>query len=78
MAIRLDQLLKLGFLRNKIRLKEKDVLIAAVSMARRAMKAQALGKKISTFFRPQAALPNDDFHALEPAGHGRVVLMEIK
>ncbi len=78
MAMQLDQLLKLEFLRNEIGLKEKNMLTTAVSVARRAMKAQALGKKISTSFGPQAMLPNNDLHALELARHSRVVLMEIK
>ena len=77
MATRLNQLLKLGLLRHKIGLQKENVSATAVSTARRAMKPQALGKKI-TIAQPQSVLPNDNLHALKPTGHGGVVFREIK
>ena len=76
MAIRLDQLLKLGFLGHKIWLQEENASAAAVGAARGTVKTQALGEKVS--FGPQTLLPNDDLHALESAGHGGVVFGEIE
>ena len=46
MSVRVDQLLKLGLLRDEVGLQKKYALAAAVSAARGATKAQALGKKI--------------------------------
>jgi len=76
MAMRLDQLLKLGLLRYKIRLQKKNTLATAVSVTSGTTKPWALGGKIS--LRPQTMLLNDDLYALEPAGHGGVVFREIK
>jgi len=50
----------------------------AVGVARGAMKTLALGKKIAIPVRPQTSLPNDNLHALEPAGHGGMVFGKIK
>ncbi len=77
MAARLDQLLKLGLLRYKVRLQKENTPAATVSMARGAMKTRALGKKFS-LAGPQTTLPNNDLHAFEPAGHGGVVFRKIK
>lgn len=78
MPARLDQLLELGLLRDEIGLQKKYASAAAVRAARRAAKTRALGEKILVALRPQTALPNDDLHALEPAGHGGVVFREIE
>jgi len=69
--------LKLGLLRHEVGLQKENTPAATVGAARRAMKTQALGEK---FFLtgPQTTLPNDDLHAFEPAGRGRVVFREIK
>jgi hypothetical protein len=48
---RLDQLLKLGLLRDEIWLQKKYAPAAAVSATRGAMKTRALGEKVS-FLRP--------------------------
>lgn len=50
MTMRLDQLLKLGMLKDEIRLQKKNVPTIAVSTAREAMKTRALGEKV--FLRP--------------------------
>jgi hypothetical protein len=76
MTMRLDQLLKLGLLRDEVGLQKKNALTTAVSAAGGATKTRALGEKVS--LGPQTALPNNDLHALEPAGHGGVVFREIK
>lgn len=78
MAARLDQLLKLGLLRLKIGLRKEYTSAAAVNAVGGAAKTWALGQKIVFRVRPQAALPNDDLHALEPAGHGGVIFRKIK
>jgi hypothetical protein len=78
MATRLNQLLKLGFLRHKIGLQKEYPPATAVSAARRTVEIRALGEKVTVPLRPQSALPNDDLHAFEPAGHGGVVFREIK
>jgi hypothetical protein len=77
MTARLNQLLKLGLLRHEVRLREKNAPAAAVIVLRGAAKTRALGKKVSSL-GPQTTLPNNDLHALEPAGHGGVVFREIK
>ena len=77
MPTRLNQLLKLGPLRDKIGLQKKNAPATAVSTTRGAMETQALGEKVSSL-RPQAMFPDDDLHALEPAGHGGVVFREIE
>jgi hypothetical protein len=77
MATRLDQLLKLGLLRDEIGLGKKNAPATAISAARGATKPRALSEKLS-LLGPQTALTNDDLHALEPAGHGGVVFREIK
>ena len=77
MVTRLDQLLKLGLLRDEIGLRKENATATAVSAARGATKPWALSKKVS-LLGPQTTLLNDDLHALEPAGHGGVVLREIK
>jgi hypothetical protein len=71
-----NQLLKLGFLRDKIGLQKKNVPATAVSVARGATETWALGKNVS--LRPKTTLPNNDLHALKPARHGGVVFREIK
>ena len=76
MAARLNQLLKLGLLRHEIGLKKEEASATTVNVAS-VTTTRAIGKKISVG-RPQTTLPNDDLHALEPAGHGGVVLREIK
>lgn len=76
MAARLDQLLKLGLLRDKFSLRKKDVPATAVSAVRQATKTWALRKKVS--LGPQTTLPNDDLHSLEPSRHGGVVFRKIK
>jgi hypothetical protein len=76
-AARLNQLLKLGLLRDKIGLQKKDATAAAVRAVWGALKVVALGQKVSYSLGPQTALSDDDFHALEPAGHG-VAIREIK
>ena len=76
MPARLNQLLKLRLLRDKIRLKKENTPAITVSTTRGAMKARTLGENIS--LRPQTTLPNDDLHAFEPARHGGVVIREIK
>ena len=79
MAMRFDQLLKLGLLRNKIRLGKEDMPATAISVARGAMKPWALSEEVSLWvLGPQTTLANNDLHALEPAGHGGVVFREIK
>jgi hypothetical protein len=78
MPARLDQLLKLGLLKDEIGLHKKYASAATVHAARGATKARALGKKDRVALGPQPALPNDSLHALEPAGHGRVVFREIE
>jgi hypothetical protein len=77
MSTGLNQLLKLGLLGHEVGLRKENTPAAAVSVARGTMKAQALGKKIS-LSRPQITFPNDNLHALEPAGHGGVVFREVK
>jgi hypothetical protein len=77
MATRLDQLLKLGLLRHEIGLGKENAPATAISAARGATKPRALSEKVS-LLGPQTVLPNDDLHALEPAGHGGVVFREIK
>jgi hypothetical protein len=74
-STRLNQLLKLGLLRDKIRLQKQYAPATAISAARGTTN-RTLGKKI--LFRPQSTLPDDDLHALEPAGHGGVVFSEIE
>jgi hypothetical protein len=74
----LDQLLKLGLLRDEIGLQKKEASATTVCTARGAAKTRALGEKTRVSLRPQAALPNDDLHALEPTGHGGMVFREIK
>ena len=76
-ATRLNQLLKLGLLRNEIGLRKENAPATAISAARGATKPRALSKKVS-LLGPQTALANDDLHALEPARHGGVVFREIK
>jgi hypothetical protein len=76
-SARLDQLLKLGLLRDEIWLQEEDASATAVSAVRGAVKTRALGEKLA-LAEPQTALPNDDLHALEPVGHGGVVFGEIE
>lgn len=78
MPVRLDQLLKLRFLRNEIGLQKKDVSATAVRAFRGAAKTWALGKKVQVPLGPQTALPNDNLHALKPTGHRGVVFREIK
>ena len=78
MTMRFDQLLKLGLLRDEIRLQKQDVLAAAVYMARGAVKTWALGVKTQVSLGPQTTLPNNDLHALEPIGHEGMVIREIK
>ena len=77
MATRLDQLLQLGLLRDKISLRKKDAPATAVSAVRQALKTWALGKKVS-LLGPQTMLPNDNLHSFEPSGHGGVVFRKIK
>jgi hypothetical protein len=50
--MRLNQLLKLGFLRDKIGLQKKDTLAATVCVVRGAAKARALDKEIQVPLRP--------------------------
>jgi hypothetical protein len=75
---RLNQLLKLGLFRDKIRLHEKNASATAVRVARGATtrKTLALGKDIPGFLAlgPQTTLPNNGLHALEPATHGVLVI----
>ena len=52
MTMRFDQLLKLGLLRDEIRLQKQDVLAAAVYMARGAAKTWALGEKTQVSLGP--------------------------
>jgi hypothetical protein len=52
MPTRLDQLLKLRFLRDKIGLRKKDTSAATVCAVRGAAKVRALGKKIQVHLRP--------------------------
>ena len=73
----LNQLLKLGLLRDKVGLQKKNPSAAAVSVSRRTTKSWALSKQFSSLW-PKTALPNDDLHALEPAGHGGMIVREIK
>ncbi len=65
-------------MRDKVWLQEEDTLVTAVSAISGAMKTQALGKEINISLGPQATLPNNDFHALEPARHREVVFRKIK
>jgi hypothetical protein len=51
-AVRLNQLLKLGLLRHEIGLQKKDLPTAIVSVARGTIKAWALCKEIGISFRP--------------------------
>jgi hypothetical protein len=76
MAARLDQLLKLGLLRDEIWLQKENTPATAVNAVRGAARS-TLGKKVSSL-RPQTTLPNNDLHALEPAGHGGMVFREIE
>ena len=73
----LNQLLKLGLLRNEVGLQKKDAPATTVSAARGAMKPWALGEKISSL-GPQTTLLDNNLHALKPAGHGGVVFSEIE
>ena len=77
MAVRLNQLLKLGLLWHEIRLCKENALAAAVGATCGAAKTWILSKKIP-LTRPQTTLPNDNLHALKSARHGGVVFREIK
>ena len=78
MAVRFDQLLKLGLLGDEIGLHKKDPPAATVSAARGTTKTWALGEKVFILLGPQTTFPNDDLHALEPTGHGGMVFRKIE
>ena len=76
MSARLDQLLELRTLRHEIGLEVEDPPSAAIHTAGGALEVWALSWK--PYLWPQPALANYLLHALEPTGHGRVVVREIK
>ena len=60
----------------EVRLNKKDAPAAAIHVAGGALEFVALGRQAT--FWPQPAFDNDLLHALEPAGHGWVIICKIK
>ena len=75
-ATLLNELLELWALVYEIRLKKEDTPAAAIHTARGALEFVALGRQAP--FWPQPTFKNNLLHALEPAGHGWVVIWKIK
>ena len=76
MAAPLDELLELWSLVCEIGLRKEDTPTAAVHAARGALEIVALSRQAR--FRPQPPFDKNSLHALEPAGHGRVIVWKIK
>jgi hypothetical protein len=55
---------------------EKEPPAAAISATRGAMEVSALSSQ--ALFWPQPPFTNNSFHALKPAGHGRVIVGKVK
>jgi len=65
-------------LRGEIWLSEKEVAATTVGRLRPRLALEVWALRNQSLFWPQSAFPNNPLHALKPAGHGGVVIWEVK